>query len=345
MDLAKFHAQILQFYETSGRKELPWRCFERAEFKGLERAYIVYVSEIMLQQTQVVSVLPRFFEFLKLFPNLKTLAKADESTLLKAWQGLGYYSRARNLQKSAQRCVSDFGACLPQRLQMLQTLPGIGAYTAGAVACFGYLQAVSFVDGNIKRLLCRLFALESPSAKELEDKAEFILNRAEPFNHNQALIDLGALICTPKAPKCGLCPVYEFCAGKFSPQNYPKPKKIAYESLDLALFIKEFNARFAVQKSERNLYKGMYNFEFGEAKTSILPKKAHFIGEFKHSYTKYRLNIKIYYQKLSLKEFETERAKSEFKSLAKLEAMPLSSLSLKALRLFKASKFFKGGGA
>lgn len=332
----KLHAQILKFYDEFGRKDLPWRCFKRAEFKGLDRAYIVYISEIMLQQTQVASVLPRFFEFLKLFPSLKALADAHEDVLLKAWQGLGYYSRARNLKKCAKICVSNFEAKLPQDLNELKALPGIGAYTAGAIACFGYLKAVSFVDANIKRVLCRLFALKNPTAKELEIKAELILNKNEAFDHNQALIDLGALICTPKAAKCGLCPLYEFCEGKFSPQSYPQAKKTHYESMELHLFIKELKNKFVVIKSEQKLYRNMYNFIFTKANLSILePKKMHFIAEFKHSYTKYRLNIKIYYQKISINELVNEGGNYELKSLEELLNIPLSSLSLKALKLFK----------
>ena len=342
MDLTKFHAQILSWYEHFGRKNLSWRCFDLPKFKGIDRAYIVYISEIMLQQTQVVSVLPRFFEFLRLFPSLKILANVDENTLLKAWQGLGYYSRARNLQKSAQICVAKFGGKLPREISALKSLAGVGAYTAGAVACFGYLEPVNFVDGNIRRILSRLFALKNPTQKELEAKAKFILNRANAFDHNQALIDLGALVCTPKSHKCGLCPVYDFCAGKFNAQDYPQNKKINYESLEIHLFIKEFKNRFAVQKSKQNLYKGMYNFAFNEANAHTLePLKIHFLGEFKHSYTKFGLKVKIYYQKLSAKEARMQSKTSEFKSFDELEKMPLSSLSLKALKLFEKSSFLK----
>ncbi|MDX5764147.1 hypothetical protein SIK57_19525, partial [Clostridioides difficile] len=158
----------------------------------------------MLQQTQVKSVLERFyFPFLQKFPTLESLANANEDELLKAWQGLGYYTRARNLKKAALECVDKFGAKLPKDVEDLKKLSGIGAYTAGAIACFGYDQKVSFVDGNIRRVLSRLFALENPSMKELEKRAKELLNLNHAFDHNQALLDIGALVCVGKNAKCG----------------------------------------------------------------------------------------------------------------------------------------------
>ncbi len=179
--------RILEWYEKNGRKELPWRNLKR---DGSE-AYGVYVSEIMLQQTQVSRVLETFyFPFLKRFPTLQALNNAQESEVLFLWQGLGYYSRARNMRKCAQICVKDYGANLPANVQSLKQLPGIGSYTAGAIACFGFGESVGFVDSNIKRLFARLFALQNPSQKELESLAQRLLNKSASFNHNQALLDL-----------------------------------------------------------------------------------------------------------------------------------------------------------
>ncbi|TNH33765.1 A/G-specific adenine glycosylase [Campylobacter helveticus] len=327
--IEKLQKNLLKWYENNGRKTLPWRNLQGKA----NRAYAVYISEIMLQQTQVKIVLEKFyFPFLQKFPTLLSLANAKEDEILKAWQGLGYYTRARNLKKAAQQCVEEFGGFLPRKKKDLLKLCGIGNYTAGAVACFGYDACESFVDANISRILLRIFALENPTTKELEARAKLILNFKEPFDHNQALLDIGALLCLPKNPKCKLCPLNAFCKGKDTPDLYTKAKKTKYENLELDLVFLEFKGKFAIQKSTKKLYKGLYNFPFGE---KIYLCNAKFVGEFKHTYTKYKLHIRIYHQILQKKN-----AKFEFKSLKELENLALSNLSLKALQIFKAKNAF-----
>lgn len=342
--LAKLQNNLLIWYEKNGRKELPWRNLQSSlcdkRLYHIERSYGVYISEIMLQQTQVKSVLEKFyFPFLEKFPNLASLANADEEKLLKAWQGLGYYSRARNLKKAAIICIQKFNGSLPKNIKDLKSLNGIGAYTAGAIACFGYDEKVSFVDANIKRILCRLFALQSPSTKELELKAEKLLNLNNAFDHNQALLDIGALVCLPKNPKCGICPFYEFCIGKFNTELYPKVKKISYENLNLNLVLLELQKKFSIQKSSKKLYKGMYNFPFFEDNEFKINKNMKLITEFKHSYTRFKINVRVYHQILDKKD-----KSHNFKSLEELDNMPLSILSLKALKILKQSiiKFDSG---
>lgn len=327
--IEKLQKNLLKWYENNGRKTLPWRNLQ----DDANRAYKVYISEIMLQQTQVRVVLERFYyPFLQQFPTLLSLANAKEETLLKAWQGLGYYSRARNLKKAAKQCVAEFGGVLPRKKDDLLKLCGVGAYTAGAVACFAYDESESFVDANISRVLKRLFALQNLAQKELEKKARLLLNKKEPFNHNQALLDVGALLCLAKNAKCKLCPLNAFCKGKNTPELYTKSVKKSYENLELALIFLEFKGKFAVQKSTKKLYKGLYNFPLKE---DLKSSNIAFLGEFKHTYTKYKLKIKIYHQNL-----QEENAKFEFKSLKELENIALSSLSLKALQIFKAQNAF-----
>ncbi|MDX2323561.1 A/G-specific adenine glycosylase [Campylobacter hepaticus] len=333
--IEKLQNNLLFWYEKNGRKSLPWRNLQSqncdARLKHINRAYGVYISEIMLQQTQVKSVLEKFyFPFLEKFPNLKSLAYANEDEILKLWQGLGYYTRARNLKKAALKCMVEFKGNLPKELNNLKKLNGIGAYTAGAIACFAYDQKVSFVDANIRRVISRLFALENPSMKELEQKAQELLNLNDAFNHNQALLDIGALICISKNPKCGVCPLCDFCQGKIHPKLYPRAKKIFYDELNLDLFLFELDNNFAVQKSNNKLYKGMYNFPFFNEGEFKIHKNMRFLTQFRHSYTKYKLSIKVYHQVL---EFKDE--KYEFKSLKEIENLPLSTLSLKALKLIK----------
>lgn len=335
-NIEKLQNKLLIWYAKNGRRNLPWRnlnnqhCDERLKY--INRAYAVYISEIMLQQTQVKTVLEKFyFPFLNKFPDLYSLANATEEEILKAWQGLGYYSRARNLQLSARQCLKHFNGNIPKDLKSLKQLKGIGNYTAGAIACFGYDEKTSFVDGNIKRVISRLFSLSNPSSKELEDKAQSLLNLKDSFNHNQALLDLGALICTTKQTKCNICPFNEFCQGKSNPQLYPQKKQIKYESLDLNLFLLEYKNKFAVQKSTDLLYKGMYNFPFNQ--NNITPLSI-FIGKFKHNYTKYKIQVNVYYQKLSSKN-----KLYKFKSIKELDQIALSTLSLKALILLNKYKY------
>ncbi|MBZ7940167.1 A/G-specific adenine glycosylase [Campylobacter sp. RM9929] len=333
--IEKLQKKLLLWYEEKGRKDLPWRnlqsihCDDR--LRQIDRAYGVYISEIMLQQTQVKSVLEKFyFPFLQKFPTLQSLANANEDDLLKAWQGLGYYNRARNLKKAALECMEKFSGILPKELKKLKSLSGIGAYTAGAIACFAYDQKVAFVDGNIRRVLSRLFALKNASMKELELKAYEILNLNDTFNHNQALLDIGALICLPKNPKCGVCPFYDFCKAKFNPNSYPENKKILYEKLNLFLIFMEYKEQIAIKKSQEKLYKGMYNFPLFKEDEFKKQKNMIFLGEFKHSYTKYKINIQVYHQILKIKTKDYE-----FKNFKELKHIPLSILSLKALNLIK----------
>lgn len=167
--LKQIHENILDWYELNGRKDLPWR-----NLNGENAPYEVYISEIMLQQTQVKTVLDRYYyPFLQKFPTLYSLSIAKIEDVLLLWRGLGYYSRARNLLESARICKTR----LPDNINELKKLPGIGEYTAGAIACFGFNQAVSFVDGNIKRVLLRFFALENPKEKELQKYAQILLKK------------------------------------------------------------------------------------------------------------------------------------------------------------------------
>ncbi|CAM2864069.1 A/G-specific adenine glycosylase [Helicobacter burdigaliensis] len=314
-ELCKLHTTLLSWYEKEGRISLPWR-----DTTHKERPYRVLISEFMLQQTQVKPVLEKFyFPFLEKFPNLLALSKASEEEVLLAWRGLGYYSRARNLLK----CAKITQGKLPQSKKELQKLPGIGAYTAGAIACFGFDESVSFVDSNIKRILLRLFGLPplSTTQKTLEQKADLILNHKQPFLHNQALLDIGALICTPKAPKCEICPLNSHCIGKANPHIFSLVKKQNYskEELHLALLIQD--GKIALTKSKEKLYFNLYNFP---PLLDIPPAKPLF--NINHSYTKYHLKVFIYPQtSLNLSNLE-------FFSKEELDSLPLSSMALKILK-------------
>ncbi len=198
---------LLRWYEAH-RRDLPWR--------GVEDAYRVMVSEFMLQQTQVDTVIPYYGRFLEAFPDVEALARAPLSAVLKAWEGLGYYARARNLHRAAQEIVSRFGGRMPEDREVVAGLPGFGPYTTAAVLSIVFRQDCAAVDGNVARVLCRAFGIaEDVSLPEtrarLADLAQALLPRGRAGDYNQALMELGALVCRPKVPACEACPWKGIC--------------------------------------------------------------------------------------------------------------------------------------
>ena len=205
---------------TGAQRALPWR--ERYD------PYGVWVAEIMLQQTQVETVRPYYERWMARFPDVAAVAAAPLEAVLKAWEGLGYYSRARNLQRAAQTIVSQHGGRLPDSLEALRALPGIGRYTAGAIVSIGYDRPAPLVDGNVGRVLGRLVALDEPARsprgqRRLWALAEALVPARGPRDFNQGLMELGALVCRPVAPQCLLCPLRDCCAAAAQgrPEAYP----------------------------------------------------------------------------------------------------------------------------
>jgi len=212
------------------RRDLPWRC--NAQRPGPLDPYHVLVSETMLQQTQVATVVPYYLRFLARFPKVADLAEVDEQEVLRLWQGLGYYSRARNLQSAARKILSDHGGKLPRTRDELLGLPGIGRYTAGAIASIAFDQRVPILDGNVTRVLCRLDNIRTdPRSRDNQNilwtKAEEILPSKGIGDFNSALMELGATVCTPRNPQCLLCPVQKHCEAFAAgmQESIPAPRK------------------------------------------------------------------------------------------------------------------------
>ncbi|PIQ85546.1 MAG: A/G-specific adenine glycosylase [Candidatus Omnitrophica bacterium CG11_big_fil_rev_8_21_14_0_20_45_26] len=204
---AAFQKKLLKWYQTS-KRPLPWR--------QKKSAYGTLVSEIMLQQTQIKTVIPYYGRWLKTFPTIQKLAKAPLRKVLKLWEGLGYYSRARNLHRTAQTIDRRFQGQIPSDPEILMMLPGIGRYTAGAIASIAYDQPVPLVDGNVARVFSRIFLIKQDILKPETQKllytyASSLVSSKQAGNFNQALMELGALICTPALPECSLCPVRSLC--------------------------------------------------------------------------------------------------------------------------------------
>lgn len=200
-------ALLLAWYDQNART-LPWR--------GIHDPYRTWVSETMLQQTRVETVRGYYERFLARFPDVAALAAADEADVLKLWEGLGYYSRARNLHQAARQVVRDFGGEMPREVAQLRQLKGIGAYTAGAIASIAFDQRVPAVDGNVIRVASRVMGIREnvgiPSVRrELEEKVDSLVPAARPGDFNQALMDLGAAVCVPGTPNCDVCPLRAHC--------------------------------------------------------------------------------------------------------------------------------------
>ncbi len=268
--IERFNQEFLNWYYQKGRSYLPWR---------LDRhPYGTWVSEIMLQQTRVDTVIPYFQRFLENFPTIKALSDAPEEAVLKNWEGLGYYSRARNLQLGAQQVMREFNGQLPETKEELLKIKGIGPYTAGAIASMAFNEKVAAVDGNTLRVFARLFAIEEDIAKMSTVKAfapliEEVMSPVEPGNFNQALMDLGSSICTPKNPQCENCPLKNYCLAfeKGIQESLPvkakkpKPKPVYY----LALAIENNEGEYLVEKRDEKLLSGFWHFPLVEVSKEV----------------------------------------------------------------------------
>lgn len=230
-----FSNNLLKWYDQHHR-HLPWR----ANPGKKPNPYHVWISEIMLQQTTVPTVIDYFNRFIQKWPSVQALATASLDDILHTWQGLGYYSRARNLHKCAQTIATEYNGHLPQTEKELLKLPGIGPYTAAAILSIAFDQPAPVIDGNIERILSRLFIINTPISKAkniLNDKITSLTPHNRPGDFAQAMMDLGSSICTPKKPNCANCPIQNYCKAydKNTMENYPikadrkpKPKKYAY---------------------------------------------------------------------------------------------------------------------
>ncbi|MFH1017438.1 MAG: A/G-specific adenine glycosylase, partial [Pseudomonadota bacterium] len=212
-DVNAIRQNLLRWYRAK-KRDLPWR--------RTRDPYRIWVSEVMLAQTRVETVIPYYERFLSEFPDLPSLARAPEERVLKQWEGLGYYSRARNLHAAARELVSGYGGELPRSSARLADLPGVGPYTSAAVASIAFGEPIAVLDGNVRRVLSRLFATNG----ELETLAQRVIATKDPADFNQAMMELGALVCVPKNPTCPLCPIRAGCRAfkKGVIHLFPAPK-------------------------------------------------------------------------------------------------------------------------
>ena len=303
-----FVPSLLNWYARNAR-ELPWR--------SEQSAYRTWVSEVMLQQTQVDTVIPYFLDWMARFPDIRTLAEADAQEVLSYWEGLGYYSRARNLHRAVKMVISELDGKIPRSARELQQLPGVGPYTAGAIASIAFGEDVPAVDGNIRRVLSRLFDVGVPARSTEGEKilwalAEENLPKGQAGEYNQAMMDLGSTICTPKDPTCESCPVRNHCQAyalgvqNERPVKLPR-KKVPHRVVTAAVISRDGRVLLA-QRHNQSLLGGLWEFPGGtmedqdldldaclrreiaeELGVPIMVKSS--FGSYKHAYTHFKITL------------------------------------------------------
>lgn len=270
---AFFATALLDWFDAHGRKNLPWQ--------NPRTPYAVWISEVMLQQTQVKTVIPYFLKFIARFPDIKTLACASEDEVLSYWAGLGYYSRGRNLQKTASIIHTQFKSQFPDDFETLITLPGIGESTAAAILSLAFNQPAAILDGNVKRILSRYFLIAgkpntSAIKKNYMQHAAACLPSTRAADYTQAIMDLGALVCTPKKPACTECPVHTHCLAKAKAvtANYPEkaPKK-TLPTREAQFILMHNHARTMIyleRQPENGIWGGLWSLPKLDKSTSVI---------------------------------------------------------------------------
>lgn len=244
------------------QRDMPWR--------DTSEPYAIWVSEVMLQQTRVDTVRPYYERWLERFPTIQALADADLDDVLREWQGLGYYSRARNLHRAARLVRERHGGALPGDVGSLRALPGVGDYTAGAVASIAFGIAAPAVDGNVRRVLSRLHDLEDPTATELRAIAAGMVPPDRPGDFNQALMELGATICTPRSPDCPACPLREWCRARARGTQAQRPrsrpgKPLPEESVSSLVLVRDGEEVLLVRRPDQGLLACLWEFPAADA--------------------------------------------------------------------------------
>jgi A/G-specific adenine glycosylase len=346
--------KLLKWYEKE-KREMPWR--------KNQDPYRILVSEIMLQQTQVKTVIPYFERWMKSFPTLKKLAQARESTVLKHWEGLGYYSRARNLKKAAKQIQQEYSGEVPDSMNEIMKLPGVGRYTAGAVLSIAFGQKVPVLDGNVKRVLSRLFLLKEnggnrKSENILWETVQSLLPDTGAGDFNQAFMELGATICLPKNPPCLQCPLKKNCEAQKSGQQDlypPRKQKTSTSKIEVSAAVIIRRNRIYIQKRKiGGLMGGLWEFpggkfESGESAEQCLRREIKeemgvtlHIDEklmiIKHSYTRFRVTLHVFSCRLrSGKLLPTQCEEWDWVKAEELETYPFPAANVKIIkRLMKA---------
>jgi len=303
-------------------RDLPWR--------RTADPYAILVSEIMCQQTQVGTVAPYFERWMRRFPDCRTLAAATEQEVLSLWQGLGYYSRARNLHRAAKAVLEAPGGEFPRELEGIRALPGVGRYTAGAIAAFAYDEPAALVDANIARVLARVFAVREPidAAAGLAQVWEHA-EELQPVRHGRAfnagLMEIGALICAPRAPRCGVCPVAEFCAAAAAglQEELPakKPRRSTAKLAEPCAFITRAG-EILLEHQSGSRWRGLWKLPAVDRIPESPPELV-----IEYPFTHHKVTLSVYRQRPP----RSARAGRQWHAIARLAEVPLAAAHRRAL--------------
>lgn len=351
-DIAALRRSLLSWYEQRGRT-LPWR--------NEVDPYKIWVSEIMLQQTQVKTVIPYYQRWLTQFPTVETLASADLQQVLKAWEGLGYYARGRNLHKAAQQVVEQQDGQFPANLEGVLALPGIGRTTAGGILSAAFNQPVSILDGNVKRVLARLAALPVPPAKALQQLwqlSDRLIDPEHPRDFNQAIMDLGAIACTPRNPTCLLCPWRDLCRAFTQGIQSQLPMKqpsspLPHKKIGVAVIRNEQGQILIDRRLEKGLLGGLWEFPGGkiepdETVEDCIKREIReelgieiAVGEhlltLDHAYTHFKVTLNVYYcQHLSGEPQPLESQEVRWVELADIDQYPFPKANSKIIEALRS---------
>lgn len=344
--------RLLDWYAREAR-DLPWR--------RTSDPYAVWVSEVMLQQTQVQTVIPYWERWMRALPDVRSLAAADEDRLLKLWEGLGYYRRVRHLQVAAREICDRHSGVLPREVEAWQSLPGVGRYTAGAVCSIAYNQAAPIVDGNVARVLSRLAGIgedvsRGPGRRRLWGLSEVLVRAAAATGRpgacgdfNQALMELGAMVCLPLDPACDQCPLRRRCRarGQGRVEDYPRrPRPVPLTARQFVVVVASWRGRYCVRQRPAGGVNGGYwefpNEEVDGGETS--PEAVALglfgtrwnplerVGEVRHGLTRYRITQRVYRGRLE-RLTPAARQAGKWKTLSELESMALTRAHRRVLSL------------
>ncbi len=306
----EFRNALLKWFEKH-KREMPWR--------GIDDPYKIWVSEVMLQQTQVKKVVAYYERFIKKFPDVQHLAEAPLQDVLKVWEGLGYYARARNLHKAAQIIIQEYAGKIPNDYATFRKLPGIGDYSAAAVHSIAFNEPYAAVDGNIKRVLARLLLIDAPindtsSAKLFQQKADTLLDKNEPGQFNQAMMELGATVCRPQSPTCLVCPVNLFCGAFQTSRQDEFPIRLKREKVPehhmIAGVIYKGSEVLIVQRPLEGLLGGLWEFpndQIAENETAeqacirltadvvnLSVRNLKYLTRVKHAFTHFKIVVDVF---------------------------------------------------
>jgi A/G-specific adenine glycosylase len=346
---------LLRWFEGQAR-DLPWR-HDRTPYR-------VWVAEVMLQQTQVETVLGYYEPFLARFPTLAALAAASQQEVLKLWEGLGYYRRARALHRAARQVVAQHGGALPADVEALRDLPGIGPYTAGAIASIAFDIPAPAIDGNVRRVLARVLALPDPTPAPLRAAAQVLIPADAPGAFNEALIELGATLCRPQSPRCLLCPWPAVCRAhqQGEPERYPRPKPrraIPHYDVVAAVTLREDGHVLVARRPEHAMLGGLWEFpggkrEQGETLEAALRRElqeemgidvavGRQVTVVQHAYTHFRITLYAFVCQLRAGEPRCiECADFRWSTLAELSTLPMAVTDRKIAEAVAAQRLTEG---